>query len=88
MKQLSKVSHVSGTFALVALLAVTVSAGVACKDKDSPAPSAAPAPAASFAPVTAEALPSRAAEEEKANTEITAENYKSQLDQIEKDIGQ
>ncbi|MGH7438942.1 MAG: hypothetical protein ACRENE_24915 [Polyangiaceae bacterium] len=79
----------SRTFVLITLFAVTAASGFACnKDKDNPAPSAAPAAAASFTPVTPESLPSRAEEEQKAASEITPDNYKAQLEQVEKEIGQ
>lgn len=60
--------------------------GPGCKDKSNPAP--APAAATSVEPVTAAALPQRADEEQRASQEITSENYKSQLDQLEKEIDQ
>ncbi len=74
---------------LFTLMTMAAATGVACnKDKDTPAPTATPMAAASFTSVTPESLPSRAEEEQKANAEITPENYKAQLDQIEKEIGQ
>lgn len=67
------------------LLLGTSVASLACnKDKTSPTPD--PAPTASAAPVTAESLPARSDEEQKASHEITSENYKTQLDQLEKEI--
>jgi len=80
----------SRKFVLFTLMTVAAATGVACnKDKDTPAPTAAPAAAAaSFTSVAPESLPSRAEEEQKANAEITTDNYKAQLDQLEKEIGQ
>ncbi len=69
------------------LVVVGAALGIACnKDKSNPEPG--PAPTASAPPVTAAALPPRAEEEQKANQEITSDNYKSQLEQLEKEIDQ
>jgi hypothetical protein len=58
-------------------------ANLACnKDKSGPSPGPDPAPVT----VTVESLPSRTEEEQKASREITSENYKAQLDQLEKEI--
>lgn len=67
-----------------AVLLGAATASFACnKDKPSPSPEA---PAASATPVTAASLPARADEEQKASQEITAENFKAQLVEIEKEI--
>ncbi len=73
---------------LAAVLVACVAAlGVACnQEKSNPEPG--PAATASAPPVTAAALPPRADEEQKANQEITSDNYKAQLEQLEKEIDQ
>jgi hypothetical protein len=79
----------SRKFVLFTLMTIAAATAVACnKDKDTPAPTATPMAAASVTSVAPESLPSRAEEEQKANAEITSDNYKAQLDQIEKEIGQ
>jgi hypothetical protein len=75
------------TLSGAALLLLAAIAVPGCnKDKSTPEPG--PAAATSVEPVTAAVLPPRADEEQKASQEITSENYKSQLDQLEKEIDQ
>jgi hypothetical protein len=74
---------------LPVVAAITLAAMVGCnKNKDTESSASGAAPAASVAPVTADSLPPRAEEEQKASAEITPDNYKTQLDQIEKEIEQ
>ncbi len=70
-----------------ALVMLGAALGVGCnKDKSNPEPP--PAATASAQPVIAASLPPRAEEEQKANQEITSDNYKVQLEQLEKEIDQ
>jgi hypothetical protein len=78
-------------FSQVAFAWLVAIAAVACHDKAAPAP--APTTSATAAAVSASSsaavlIPSYADEEPKARQEITAQNYKAELDRLEKEIDQ